>query len=64
MGIYLLHFLKQHFDAFIDLFYWRGLEKTTLHFDILSMKLSSHARDIKVKHGGHPGISFVFLFID
>ena len=33
MGTYLLHFLKQHLTSFVDLVYWNGLEKKTLHFD-------------------------------
>ena len=28
----LLHFLKQHLTAFVDLVYWSGLENGTLHF--------------------------------
>ena len=30
----MLHVLKQHLTAFVDLVCWRGLEKKTLHFDI------------------------------
>ena len=32
-----MHVLKQHLTVFVDLVYW-----STLHFDIFSMKLSSH----------------------
>ena len=37
----MLHFLKQHLTAFVDLVSWCGLEKGTLHFNIFSMKFSS-----------------------
>ena len=33
-GIYLLHFLKQHLTAFVDLLYWCGLEKRASFFDV------------------------------
>ena len=63
-GIYLLHFLQQHLTVFVDLVYWCGLEKGTLHFDIFSVKFSSHVgcgHKKMVKHGDQRGISFLFI---
>ena len=71
MGIYLLHLLKQNLAAFVDLVYMRGLKKALAFWHFCSMKCSSHVgwppsvttfRDQNmVKHGGHRGISFLFI---
>ena len=67
MGIYLLHFLKQHLTAFIDLVYWCGLEKMTSQFDLifneffLRCKVPTLRGQTVKKHGGHWSISFLFI---
>ena len=37
-----MFFLKQHLIVFVDLVYWCGLEKRTLHSGIFSVEFSSH----------------------
>ena len=68
MGIFLLYFLKQHLIAFVDKTYWCGLEKRALHFGIfffnesfLSCRVPKFRGQKVVKHGGHHGISYLFI---
>ena len=69
MGIYSLHFLKIHLTAFVDLDFWCGFEKMTLHFDMFSMKVSSHVRwpplgAKKCKNMAVTGVSHASLLIE
>ena len=67
MGISFLSYLKQHLVAFADEVYWCGLECRTLHSGIffngifLSCWVPTFRSQKVVKHGGHRGISFLFI---
>ena len=63
----MLYFLKQHLIAFVYEVYWSGLEKWTLYTSFffngifLSCRVPTFREQKVVKHGGHRGISFLFI---
>ena len=58
---YLLQCLKQHLTAFVGLVYRCGIEKRTFSEMFLPCRVPSFRGLKVVKHGGHQGISFLFI---